>query len=173
MIEGIETPTDSHETKGRGSPFRFWAIAVAICLALLVYSVYSVARVSIPFWRYNHERSRIKEIVASWELAPLNERRPNRWDAAWLETYNAVGNVCFSERQVSYDEICRIRIETERMNEQPLQMETLKWMWARLQDSGQYGKTYTGRRQRIWDELTGDIKAEQTKNSDVVTDAEK
>ncbi len=66
---------------------------------------------------------------------------------------NAVGNVCFTPKEVSAEEMARLRVDVERKNRQPVTFDTFAWLWSRLGQTGPHGNEYITRMQPMWKEV--------------------
>ena len=67
---------------------------------------------------------------------------PWAWESAWILTVNAHGNICYSEREVSIEEMYRLRDDFSAKFRGPIGTETLVWIWCRLARTGPDGQRY-------------------------------
>jgi hypothetical protein len=70
---------------------------------------------------------------------------PAVWDCAhgWVVTAN--GNVCFSPEHAATSEMHRLRHDLQKRIAGEIDLNTLKWIWSRLGDTGPHGKRYVDR----------------------------
>jgi hypothetical protein len=80
-------------------------------------------------------------------LDTLPERRPEAvsdktWDAAVRWTGIASANVCFSTSHVPLPEMKRFVKCLEKRMSEPVDLDTIEWIWDRLDETGPHGKRY-------------------------------
>lgn len=123
--------------------FPLWKsmIAVSLFAVLLAVCIVPMARIT--------EYSRLqREMDASIRyLKPTNSLTLNLsvWDCAHTWTITAYCNVCFSPEHVSTVEMYRLREDLNRKLEGSVDLDTLRWIWDRLAQTGPHGKRYVER----------------------------
>lgn len=65
------------------------------------------------------------------------------WDCAHAWVVTAYCNICFSTEHTTTAEMYRLRDDLDRKLTGPVNLETLKWIWDRLGETGHHGKQYT------------------------------
>ncbi len=119
-----------------------WAMAAVFLLAVLL-------RVLIvPAGRFYEWRRLDQEIrVLLGALRPIQQggTLPAGWDCAeqWVGT--AYSNVCFSPGHVTTAEMYRLRDDLKARLGGPADLETLRWIWSRLGETGPHGREYIER----------------------------
>lgn len=74
-----------------------------------------------------------------------NTINPSVWDCARGAVKTAYANICFSPEHTSTAEMYRLRDDLEVKLQGPIDLETLRWLWARLGQTGPHGKQYIQR----------------------------
>ena len=70
---------------------------------------------------------------------------PETWEIASTWAVTAFHNVCFSPECVSLSELKRFTADLERELAKNVDLETIDWIWRRLEDTGPTGKRYVER----------------------------
>jgi hypothetical protein len=116
-------------------------IALVIGIGLVAGLTFYVQAIR-PSLLFHQESEEIKKLLSQWrEHSPpgVNE---DRWRAAWYIAYNGFGNICFSPKHVSLEEIYRLKAEVQAKMREPATMASVRWFWNRLAETGPHGKQY-------------------------------
>jgi hypothetical protein len=70
---------------------------------------------------------------------------PSVWDCAHSWVVTAYGNICFSPEHTATAEMYRLRDDLKKKLAGEIDLNTLKWIWSRLGDTGPHGKQYIER----------------------------
>jgi hypothetical protein len=114
---------------------------VAIVAALLSFLIVPVGR--------QMEWTRLARQVDT-SIRSLRPTQPNftgsgTWNCAHGWVITAYGNICFSPEHTATSEMYRFRADVEKKLNSGIDLETLKWIWNRLSETGPRGKRYTER----------------------------
>jgi hypothetical protein len=102
---------------------------------------------------FRAERDRIQALLKEIQSPSPPEVSPEQWQHAWEVVYNGFGNVCFTERQVSTEEMRRLRMDLEALlRGGPVDLKTLEKVWMRLGQTGPHGAEYTSGKRPLLDE---------------------
>lgn len=108
---------------------------------------------------------RAKSRELSQRLAGLNkpvpaEVTPRAWERLTILTDIAFCNVFYHPSAASYDELLRFESEFQEKlrTDQPVRIETLRWIWKRLGQTGPLGKDYTERMMALFEESASQAK---------------
>jgi hypothetical protein len=129
------------------------AILLALAIAVGVALYFSRTDEKTRAWReFYAEVDQVKAIVENmrWECPPNVDQM--RWEAACDITCSAVGNVCYTPEHVSMSEMRRLREDIERKAAEPASLDTLRWIWHRLAQTGPHGKECAERMIVLFDE---------------------
>lgn len=74
-----------------------------------------------------------------------NSIPPGVWDCAHGWVVTAYGNICFSPEHTDTAEMYRLRDDLKVKLNGQIDLGTLRWIWARLSETGPHGKRYTDR----------------------------
>jgi hypothetical protein len=115
-----------------------WFAALAIVAAVLAWGAAKV----IPLRRYNLRSQSINA-----KICALQERRPvnvseKLWEDCIAWTSIAHCNVCFSEGHTKYEAMLRYEQDLDEKLKGQVDLDTLKWIGARLEKSGPHGQHY-------------------------------
>jgi hypothetical protein len=70
---------------------------------------------------------------------------PRVWECAHGWVVTAYCNICFSPEHTATPEMYRLQADLEERLQGEIDLETLKWIWRRLGETGPHGKQYTDR----------------------------
>lgn len=116
---------------------------------LIVFFLIAVSVVAVPvglrFWRLRSYA--LQQRAGAALIGTLSERRPESvptktWEDAtgWAKT--AFHNVCFSERQVQFEELVRFNHDAEVKFAGEVDLNSIDWVWSRLAETGPHGQRY-------------------------------
>lgn len=79
---------------------------------------------------------------------------PQSWENLTTLTDIGFGNVFFSPQHASYTEMLRFQADLEERlrRDKPIRVETLRWIWKRLAETGPHGKDYSERMVLLFEE---------------------
>lgn len=86
---------------------------------------------------------------------------PKQWENLTTLTDIGFGNVFFSPKHASYTEMLRFQADLEEKlrADKPIRVETLRWIWKRLSETGPHGKDYSERMIQLFEEGASQIPA--------------
>jgi hypothetical protein len=116
---------------------------------LIVFFLIAVSVVAVPvglrFWRLRSYA--LQQRAGAALIGTLSERRPESvptktWEDAtgWAKT--AFHNVCFSERQVKFEELVRFNHDARVKFAGEVDLNSIDWVWSRLAETGPHGQRY-------------------------------
>lgn len=136
-------------------------IAIAVIgLLLAVAACWLMGRHWLESRRFTAEREEIYRIVEVWQRQPPPGVDGHVWQEVCKLGGIAVGNVCFTPRHVSLEEIEALRADVAAKDAAPIDADTLQWLWDRLAATGPHGQRYTRRMQPMWDEAMDAVRPE-------------
>ena len=122
-----------------------WPIAVVALLAvLLAFWIVPVARRIERLNRQTEHRQVAGEIRGA--ILPFESRvpvgvNPSVWACAVRETYTALFNICFAwDPPPSIEELYRLRNDLRAKLRDPVDIQSLEWIWDRVAHMGPAGK---------------------------------
>ncbi len=119
-----------------------------LLLALLALAGVFLARPSKRFvdqWIYAQHRQKAADLVETLPNRRPSHVAPKAWEIASGWAVTAYRNVCFSPEHVSLSELKRFKADLEHEVAKDVDLETIDWIWRRLEDTGPHGKRYVER----------------------------
>lgn len=117
----------------------FWFVG-AVCVLIGV--------LAVPFWRQAEWMRLYRQMDTTVRhLKPTQPRSITdpAWDCAHGWVITAYCNICFSPEHTTTAEMYRLRDDLESNLKDQVDFETLKWIWARLGETGPHGQRYIDR----------------------------
>lgn len=101
---------------------------------------------------FEEKRTMDRLLEQWWEGRPPPGVNEHRWKETWGIAYNGFGNVCFSPEHVSLAEMHRLKADLQAKMHQPATLESLRWLWDRLAETGPSGREYITRMKPLLEE---------------------
>jgi hypothetical protein len=123
-------------------------ISLAKALVIVALAAVLLSFLIVPFTRQMEWVRLFRQMETSLNVlkpAQPNSIGPGTWDCAHRWVVTAYCNICFSPQHTATAEMYRLRDDLgEKLNDR-IDLETLKWIWIRLGETGPHGKRYTER----------------------------
>jgi hypothetical protein len=94
---------------------------------------------------YAQHRRKAADLIDSLPQRRPADVSPETWEVASTWASIAFHNVCFSPEHVSLRELKRFKTDLERELKKNVDLETIDWIWRRLEDTGPHGRRYVER----------------------------
>jgi hypothetical protein len=118
------------------------ALTVVVLLALFLnFCIVPIGR----HMEWTRLERQIDSYIRYLKPTPPSTIKPGEWDCAHSWIVNAYCNICFSPEHTAATEMYRLRKDLRAKLRDRIDLETLKWIWNRLGQTGPYGKQYTER----------------------------
>lgn len=132
-------------------------------LLLLIAGIWLCLTQILPLNLYRQKNREIAQ-----RLFDLKEQTPagidaQQWENLTTLTDIAFGNVFHSPELASYPEMLQFQsdLEEKLRTDKPIGVETLRWIWKRLSQTGPHGKDYSDRMSLLFEESAAQIPAPQ------------
>jgi hypothetical protein len=107
-----------------------------------------------PTLRFSEERAAIGQLLTKWCDGHAPPGIDNQeWNGIWGLVYNGFGNVCYTHNHVSLEEMSRLKADLLAKMDQPPTIESLRWFWNRLAETGPHGKKYIKQMTPLLDDI--------------------
>lgn len=131
-----------------------WRIAIGLAAVVLATLTWVYVTQVRPLGLYYGKNRAIARTIENLEHSIPAGVNPHQWRELTTLTGIAFGNVCFSPSHASYAEMCRFEadLDAKLREDTPPDIETLRWIWMRLGQTGPHGKQYVERMIQLFDE---------------------
>lgn len=113
-----------------------------------------------PLELYRGKNRQIADRFRALENQPPDGIDSHVWKEMVTITNIGFGNVFFSPTHASYAELLRFETDLDEKlrTDKPMTVETLRWVWKRLADTGPHGKQYSERMIELFEERAAFVK---------------